>query len=622
MVHQYPTTRFQQQRFLNLGWYCARGRTLWDLWSDNNFLNTWQRASLNTIEPFDEWEEFALFASHYFLLVATKYPSSTKSPLGLEWYLKVGQHSSSEDVENYATSHNSQDCSNQLGLWHSDKTPVRRRFGALLQRADETLELHGGFGLQTRATDSQLFTSGHFPLPRSPHKPLPSDMKSRVCHSITRLHTSAHLNLLVGGRASPSEAFSDCWIQRDDGVWRKELSLPKPLYRHSAVSVRLSDFTDDSNTAILIYGGRSTDGKVMNDWYLGLFPRAADGHRGIIQWSHLACEGTTLRPRFGASLMTTSELEGILLGGMSEDGTVLNEMYHWALQKVGTTYVMHVKDRSHILMGSDHIACRVGATVTSDDGLRWMMAGGITDDGIIPDRLQILHLDFTTSQMDIALQWQPIDYTPSSNADRPLFLGHQAVATSEGVVIVGGGANCFSFGTCWSSGLWLLSRDREKIDEWCEVVKEESSETGSIIQRAIVLPASPNASKSVPTVKVACESDFQDIVRAAIPVIIEGLALGSCSAKWTLPYLKEAMGPNRQVGLSHYYDHAINFTTCCNYTCLRYYVAHRFILSDMANFFRNLNKALCVAFQQVTIASKIHSWGDASCTLSLKVNRS
>lgn len=49
-------------------------RTLWELWSDPTFLSAEQRRALDRVEPFDEWEEFALFGSHYFLLVAEKEP--------------------------------------------------------------------------------------------------------------------------------------------------------------------------------------------------------------------------------------------------------------------------------------------------------------------------------------------------------------------------------------------------------------------------------------------------------------------------------------------------------------------------------------------------------------------
>ena len=71
-VHRYPLIKDQQRRFHNAGWPLAIAHDLWKLWNMPGFLTTSQRTSLDTIEPFDEWEEFILFASHYFLLFAGK----------------------------------------------------------------------------------------------------------------------------------------------------------------------------------------------------------------------------------------------------------------------------------------------------------------------------------------------------------------------------------------------------------------------------------------------------------------------------------------------------------------------------------------------------------------------
>ncbi|KAK3109236.1 tRNA methyltransferase ppm2, partial [Teratosphaeriaceae sp. CCFEE 6253] len=63
-----------KHRFAEAGWPDAGIdiRSLWELWSDPTFLTAEQRRSLDKVEAFDEWEEFALFASHYFLLLAER----------------------------------------------------------------------------------------------------------------------------------------------------------------------------------------------------------------------------------------------------------------------------------------------------------------------------------------------------------------------------------------------------------------------------------------------------------------------------------------------------------------------------------------------------------------------
>src|SRR2546423_123299 len=69
-VHEYPDIHSQTQRFFALGYEKVNARNLWRLWSDPLFLSPSQRLALDKTEPFDEWEEFALFASHYILVIA------------------------------------------------------------------------------------------------------------------------------------------------------------------------------------------------------------------------------------------------------------------------------------------------------------------------------------------------------------------------------------------------------------------------------------------------------------------------------------------------------------------------------------------------------------------------
>ncbi|KAJ4153285.1 hypothetical protein LMH87_009780 [Akanthomyces muscarius] len=70
-VGHYPTVGDQCERFKSRGWSSVRIWDLWDAWCCGEFVNAQQRASLDDVEPFDEWEEFILFARHYFVLHAS-----------------------------------------------------------------------------------------------------------------------------------------------------------------------------------------------------------------------------------------------------------------------------------------------------------------------------------------------------------------------------------------------------------------------------------------------------------------------------------------------------------------------------------------------------------------------
>jgi tRNA wybutosine-synthesizing protein 4 len=71
-VKKYQSLAQQSSRYLDAGWPSLElARSLWELWSDDTFTPPDLRKQVDAIEPFDEWEEFALYGGHYFLLVAS-----------------------------------------------------------------------------------------------------------------------------------------------------------------------------------------------------------------------------------------------------------------------------------------------------------------------------------------------------------------------------------------------------------------------------------------------------------------------------------------------------------------------------------------------------------------------
>ena len=63
-IFQYPDDHAQIQRFSNAGYPRVEHQYLWELWADPRFMSPSQRLQLDHVEPFDDWEEFALWASH------------------------------------------------------------------------------------------------------------------------------------------------------------------------------------------------------------------------------------------------------------------------------------------------------------------------------------------------------------------------------------------------------------------------------------------------------------------------------------------------------------------------------------------------------------------------------
>lgn len=300
----YPDVSAQRARFAARGWSRVQAQSLWSAWNDDHFLSADDRRRLDEIEPFDEWEEFSLFASHYVILHATNYGKK-----------RVGSFSAdgSPEIPSIEVTTTYKPLSNQHGL---------RRFGAAMIASDRlgrrSILNCMGLGPTTRLPSYDIYKlhgSGHDVRPKF------TGPASRMCHSMTDLGT--HGTLIVGGRNSPARAKNDCWLFRKDSYqWERTRDLPVPLYRHSVCRLL-------GSAVALLVGGKqdatTTSSEVM----------VYDPVKGWI-----ACEvngNLTPQPVFGAMLTCSGREEGgmpifngFLIGGIS-DGVIQSQILAWNL---------------------------------------------------------------------------------------------------------------------------------------------------------------------------------------------------------------------------------------------------------------------------------------------------
>ncbi|KAL9030825.1 MAG: hypothetical protein Q9196_001079 [Gyalolechia fulgens] len=255
-IQAYPTLEDQESRFLKAGYRTAHARTLCDLWQDDStFMSLDLRLTLNSVEPFDEWEEFALFLSHYFLLEAFKSPWTTS---------KVGTSSirdlhSSRIPSGALPNHEAIN----LQVTSSSNNGRRRRFGAMIKYSETTIGFYGGVGHKGRMQDTDRYLTSGCEARRERVPDPPTHIQARMCHTITRLQDGK--DLLVGGRTSPDEALHGCWLRSSEG-WSAVGNLPIPLYRHCATAVTVGRDTKD--VGVLVFGGRTTGGASVRQWFL------------------------------------------------------------------------------------------------------------------------------------------------------------------------------------------------------------------------------------------------------------------------------------------------------------------------------------------------------------------
>jgi len=538
-IHSYPALADQERRFLRAGWLSAIARDLWDLWSDPSFLSSEQRLALNKIEPFDEWEEFALFASHYFLLVAVKGPEGTMN--FSQSYVPRAEPVADLCFPSLAEHFAAGTMSLSLELEVLSKGQGQRRFGAAYQISPEVFGLHGGLGTQRRLESSDVFKLEHR-VYDDKSLPPPS-IEARMCHTMTSLKGTDCL--LAGGRTSPDRALADCWLRRSGGAWERVEDLPIPLYRHCAAMVELND----GDQGVLIYGGKSNKGLISGDWILW---------RGHDDWEKLKIDGNNIEPRFGAVMASTAVQQGILLGGMAEDGTICVEMFEWKISDIETRPSIELKKHSfdvEPLSGIPNAIHRLGACLTwSYAGL--MLIGGVSR-YLLPQKHDVVCL-FPNPSGSSESDFAKLKPSIVECGSRPLLVGHSVYAYQDSVALAGGGAVCFSFGTYWNQCIYTLkmgthkSESRWSYDEGQKPnsgarTRHESNDalTSSTIPRILT----ETAMSITPRMHLEDSKGFKRVVDTSNPVVMEDMDLGPCVTEWSLEALKVKVGAQRLVGI-------------------------------------------------------------------------
>ncbi len=307
-VHTYPTLECQQRRFSSRGWGSVAAWTLWQAWADPKFLSPDERCGLDEVEPFDEWEEFALFGSHYCLIHATTSLSGDSANGN-------AQHAGDADITTQQI---------KMQVVQNPEKKVQRRFGAsfsLVHSRGGDLVNFLGLGTSSRLESYDVFRS----LDTSPELRGLSDFtegpSGRMCHTITPN------GLLVGGRTSPLTPLKDCWLLTS-GECRRLLDLPRPLYRHSAVRLDYRENSESTQPQALLIGGKEGPSSVFDGAYV-----LSDWHQ---EWTGCKIAGEAPVPVSGAFCMSFPGLDGggfrgIYGGGIRDDGVISDQLLAWSL---------------------------------------------------------------------------------------------------------------------------------------------------------------------------------------------------------------------------------------------------------------------------------------------------
>jgi tRNA wybutosine-synthesizing protein 4 len=550
-VHQYPLLSQQSSRFVDAGWptidIC---RNLWDLWSDKEFTPPPLRRSLDTVEPFDEWEEFSLYAGHYFLLVA----SNTKPERPAVTVAPEKSTPDTGDMNRFGA----------LTIHHpSVNFPLTlRRFGAAFSMGqDDHVAFHGGQGLNQRLRSMDILRRKESTPNVKPIEPS-SVPQARVCHTITSISDTQAL--LVGGRTSPSQALADCWINKS-GEWQLAEELTPARFRHSSTKVKFP-LKDSEIDGVLVFGGKTSDGKVLEDWCIWIPDKG---------WRKVPVVGSRPSARFGAAISTmgvTRQDWGLLCGGVDDSGTVLDDIWHWKIDAASAgdlqlTFVDRTNDVQHTTSKSVH--GRIGASLLPF-GQSLLLIGGVSKKEILPLAENFLAISNGTGT---SLQIAKANITIPKSV-YPLLVGFSGAAISaDEIIIAGGGAVCFAMGSFWNEELFSIrSANLSEPQPWSVTVHhpELTAQVQPPRQAAYIKGKGKGKSKNrvkgknqaknldavrptitiIPRLKIKSSNDFAQLLESSKPAILEGLVIGPCTSLWTLDYLKEKIGPDRELVVS------------------------------------------------------------------------
>lgn len=193
-------------------------------------------------------------------------------------------------------------------------------------------------------------------------------------------------------------------------------------------------------------------------------------------------------------------------------------------------------------------------------------------DNLIPEHAEILTLDIEREVGRLK-----VDLTDIKPCDtRPLLIGHSIATSGRSLLIMGGGAVCFSFGTFWNKGCYtvlapevdgdkLLDPDKQATvssEPWSylNIVDSETSQPPKVSSRVSPLEnEKPKEAITIVRRKISSWTDFAAILSSAEPVILEDLDIGSCTELWTNSYLLDRIGQHRDA--SHFLSWDSSFLT-------------------------------------------------------------
>ncbi|XP_074427726.1 tRNA wybutosine-synthesizing protein 4 [Larus michahellis] len=432
---RYPDGEAQQMRFFEKGW------TECNVMDMNEFFTCCipedEQQRMQALEPFDEYEEWHLKCSHYFVLTASKGMEPSWTPL----------------LSNMTVPHRDGPVRTAGSItaaacpMHSEVSGLRRYGHHSVLLKPNVILTTGGFGeedghhCRMRNFHVLIKHAGCWKAGYVKKENPDKRWDGRLYHTVSCLSNS--LALVVGGRTSPSSAglgmlwlkFPETWNASEPDDITVELVSLQPAAEPAALRWRHSttEVIFKGEKYLFLYGGRSAIEPVLGDWCflhaqeLSCVVIPVEGPVPESRHSHSACSwkgGVLIAGGLGAaeqplgSVFFLRELERGFQWQTVETHPPLSPRY---------SHTAHVHDGKLLLVGGV-----------------WIHSSSVPGVTVI-DLITGLCLDYTINVEH--LEWPLMLHNHSS-----VFLPNE-----KELLLIGGGGNCFSFGTHLNPEPVLLS---------------------------------------------------------------------------------------------------------------------------------------------------------------------
>lgn len=139
----------------------------------------------------------------------------------------------------------------------------------------------------------------------------------------------------------------------------------------------------------------------------------------------------------------------------------------------------------------------------------------------------------------------------------PFMVGSATVSSGSELVVLGGGATCFSMGTFWDAGVYRIDL-KDPLTEMphiqaanCSPASVNYQDSPKLAHQTTTIdwhqPTLQPSIKSIARIKLQSKLDFEQLIENRRPVIIESLDLGGCVDKWSPEYMVQRVGQTKEV---------------------------------------------------------------------------